>query len=43
MNVSEMVTSQASDVPRDNERSVDPSGRCPSVLDKPAGSLEMAI
>ena len=42
-NVSGTVTSQASGLPRDHELSVSPSRGFPSVLDKPAGSLETEI
>ena len=42
-NVSGTVTSQASGVLHDHRMSVDPSGRIPSVLDKPGGSLETDI
>ena len=42
-NVSRKVTSQTSGLPLDHEMSVAPSGRFPSVLDKPAGSLETGI
>ena len=43
MNVSGTVTSQACGLPCDHEMSVAPSGRFPSVLDEPAGSLETGI
>ena len=42
-NVSGTVTSLASGLPCDHGMSVAPSGRFPSVLDKPAGSLETGI
>ena len=42
-NVSRTVTSQAIGLPCDYGMGVAPSGRFPSVLDKPAGSLETGI
>ena len=42
-NVSGTVKSQASGLPCDHGMSVTSSGRFPSVLDKPAGSLETGI
>ena len=42
-NVSGTVTSQASGFPYDHGMSVAPFERFPSVLDKPAGSLETGI
>ena len=42
-NVSGTVTSQASGLDCDHEMSVTPSGRFPSVLDKPVGCLETGV